>query len=666
MVLASTDSADVPRSGVLTKRAIWTLVVAVAVMVLLSGVLAYLQYWAPMRVTVYPENTTVDAGGAINLSVTMKKGLRSLHDSDGTTYLWEAEPAALGSFFLRGEQRVNFTAGNDACNGTISCRVEYKGETARDALKLTVKPAYLKELSVTPSPVSFFVGKQRDMTATAFDSVGREMPNASIEWSTGGTVDLDLNTTTGRYTCVTCAAGDGDATIMITATAGGHNASASVPVQVKPWPARTVAYRWYDMFNVPFGEWYDSRWNTIHTEQPLSDTYPYIYRTYDSPPWNTRYYTNMRLDVTGRNMSELNMSSHPEFLPFLGSARGGIVTIDWYMQYLTKAEYLRKFSAIPMSWEWSVMTGWVISLNGTTTMDKQASMAVLNVTSAGYDGFATWWADNEARTEKAYSDWLLYEGNKRLDIYTLYEYALTPLGFDLTAQKVGDKIVLSYDIISWGMEALMTRWLHEAFMPTEWYFEDFRFNATIGPDMADLDISTAVEYAAHAWESNQTPGEPCWVWEGMLQDRVQSGVSHNKSLFDPYADKKYVVQSPGSQWYGLSMNYEYTPGAFNLSKDEVMTIEWPSGPQQFIVDIAPLTTTNVSSNMTVKYSEPMDSDLPGRVVTDTDARTITFTGPIDMWTWSRDQTDHAWLVSEWSRLGLLPQGMPYIEFAMVA
>ena len=657
--MASAGSAPAPTSTGLTKRAVWTIVVAIVVAALLSGVFAYLQYWAPIKITIHAENTTIDAGGVLNLTVSVKKGLRFIDDTNGVSYRWEAEPAALGSFFLRGERTVNFTAGDDACNGTITCRIEYKGETATDALEATVRPAYLKSVSVTPSSISFYVGTRRNMTATVFDSVGREMPNASIEWSSGGSVNLDLNTTWGRLVSVTCHGAEGNETVVAIATAGGFNASVSVPVHFGPMPPRTVSYHWYDMFNVPFSEWHYARWDRYHEEQPLSESYPYISKKYGQPPWNnTRYYTNMRLDVTGRNMTELNMNSHPVFLPFLGSERGGTATIDWYMQYM-RSDELWWYIA---DW-WSISDGWIVRLRGTTTMDEKAAMAVLNVTLAGYDDFATWWKSNEMGVESAYSTWMLKEANKRLDIYNMYEYPLTFLAFNLTAQKVADKIILTYDIVSWGMEALMTRWLHDAFMPTEWYFEDFQLSATIGPEIADLDVSTAVEYAAYAWESYQTPGEPCWIWEGMLQDCIKSSISHYWSLVDPYANKTYVVQSPGSEWYGLDIYYDYTPGVFNLSSGEVISFEWPSGQQQFIVNIAPGTIDNVSFNMTVKYSEPMDSDLPGQVVIDTNARTITFTGPIDMWTWSKDQTAHSWLAGEWSRVGLLPHGMPYIEFA---
>jgi hypothetical protein len=367
------------------------------------------------------------------------------------------------------------------------------------------------------------------------------------------------------------------------------------------------------------------------------------------------------------------------------------------MQYLTKAEMAR-YPAATDAWA----DGWVISLNGTTTMDKQAAMAVLGVTSAGFDDFPNWWTANERNVEDAYSAWLLNEGNKRLDIYNMYEYPLVPLTFDLAAQKVADKIVLSYDIISWGMEALMTRWLHEAFMPTEHYFEGFRMNAKIGPERSDIDISTVVAYGIYAYETTIVPdgktnGDPCWVWRTNHQDYVAPSIKHPKSDFAPYKysddpashqhNFTYDNTAPGSLWYGKKMPYDHAPTAHNLSANETLVIEFPTGPQLFkeqafypngtpILDQGASITNpnpylrilNSTANMTINYAEPMVSDNPelgpGSVAVDNVAGRLTITGPTDMWTWSRDQSKHTFLADEWDRLRIIPYGIPYVEFGM--
>ncbi len=444
---------------------------------------------------------------------------------------------------------------------------------------------------------------------------------------------------------------------------------------------RSVDYRYYDFFEVPFGEWWDLRWNTYHAEQVISYTYPTMFYLYSQPPGNVWVYSNMMLDVQGRNMSELNMNFHPEFLPFLGSARGGNATIDWFMQYLTTEE-MKRYPESTAAWE----DGWIISLNGTTTMDKQAAMAVLNVTSAGFDDFANWWTAHEGIVEGAYYTWLLNEGNERLDIYNMYEYALVPLTFNLTAQKVADEIVLSYDIISWGMEAMMTRWLHEAFMPTEHYLEGFNMHADLGPERADVDITTEVAYGIYAYETTvvptgQTHGDPCWVWRTNHQDVAIPTIGHPHSDCAPYMGFDYDNTAPGSLWYGQKMPCDYAPTAHNLSANETLVIEYPTGPQLFkeqayypngtpVLDKPNINDrlVNTTANMTCNYAAPMEWDnpelSPGSMTVDDVAGRLTFIGPIDLWTWSKDQTKHAFLANEWDRLGIIPYSIPYVEFTL--
>jgi hypothetical protein len=114
--------------------------------------------------------------------------------------------------------------------------------------------------------------------------------------------------------------------------------------------------------------------------------------------------------------------------------------------------------------------------------------------------------------------------------------------------------------------------------------------------------------------------------------------------------------------------YDYTPGAWNLSEGEILQFEWPGGPQRFLEHVSPDVIANFTFEMDVLYSEPFIVDrsqiAPGTVVINSSLRTITFTGPIDMWTWSKTQEDpyHQSLSDEWDRVGLLPRGAPWIEF----
>ncbi len=417
---------------------------------------------------------------------------------------------------------------------------------------------------------------------------------------------------------------------------------------------RVVDYRWYDFFDMPYGEWWDWRYFYFGNELVLTDSFPYMNRHYYNAT-HIETFSSARLNITGRSMPELSMNEGPQFLPLFGEARGGTAVIDWYMQYLTEDE-MEWYPMYTADW----LDGWVIALNGTVTLDKTAAMAVMGITSEGYDDFETWWTANDDLFLGDYIDWILYEGNTRLDIFPMYDYPFVPLRLNIDAEKVGDDIVLTYDTVAWGMEALMTRWLHDAFMPTEWWFEDFTMHAEIGPESASIDIDTAVPYAIKAWETNEG-GTPCWVWQGMLQDRIASGIIHPSSNYDLYCDREHLCKSPGCAWYDCMVVYRYVPGCHNLSEGESLSLEWPEEEILFMDHDGLFSTVNTTSKGIVEYSEPSGSDMGDSVDWSPDSRTITFQGPVDFWSWSESQDEHDYLYDEWQRLDVLPWGMPYVE-----
>jgi hypothetical protein len=87
---------------------------------------------------------------------------------------------------------------------------------------------------------------------------------------------------------------------------------------------RTLTYRWYDMFNVSYGDYWDLRDDQV----VLTDEYPYVHQTWMIPYYSI-YNSNMRLDITGENLHEINMNYDPQFLPRLGYVGGGEANLDW-------------------------------------------------------------------------------------------------------------------------------------------------------------------------------------------------------------------------------------------------------------------------------------------------------------------------------------------------
>ncbi len=449
---------------------------------------------------------------------------------------------------------------------------------------------------------------------------------------------------------------------------GGEPVQSETPasVSVEDPEGRTVEYRWYDFFDVPYGEWWQYRADYYGLDIATTDSFPYLNRQfYEVDCFDT--FSGARLDVVARNLSEVNMAERPVFLPFLSGddgPRGGNAAIEWRMQYLTVQDwYDRGYPdpLIPFD-EW--FDGWVVSLNGTARLDREAAMAVMDMTSEEFDDFDSWWADEGVGFVESYRDWMNDEGNSRLDIYWMYEWPWTDMVFDIGAAKVGGEVELSYDIVTWGMDALMTRWLRDAFMPNEWWFEDFKMSVEIGPESADVEIETAVAFAVRAWEGKDS-GEPCWVWQGTLQDYVYSdpGGSEFPSSFNPYVDSAHVSHSPGTAANGLMVPYTYTPGCHNLSDGETLSFTWPDDDILFLEHVEPWVTNNISGQAILNYSEPSAYGSADRVDFSSDERTLTFIGPIDFWTWSQEQEEHGNLSAEWDRLDVLPCGLPWVEFS---
>ena len=652
----------------------WLMIVAVIVVILLIGSAAYVLVLAPKKVkltaTVSPDPFVIDAGGRKPVSAWPMDGKENLSSSADVVYRWSVDPASLGSFSLVAKRSVTFIAAPQAGQGTMTCVITYKGHVVNGTAPITVLEPYLDSVVIVPSSKTLGYSQSQVFNATALSSVATNLTGATFTWSVGGldSGNYTLNATTGSSVLFT--AGSREAfNVSLNATAIYHDVSktGSALINITPTVAvRSVTYRWYDLFNVPFGDANYLRWDVAGDEQPVSTTYPYVYKWYGNST-NIWYYADMRLDVSGKNMSELNMMAHPEFLPLWGTARGGTAVLDWALYYPSNDQINATHKSL-----YSLNDGWLVEWNGTMTLDKEAAMAVLNVTSSQFDSFGDWWFNNSAATQSKWKTWVQTESGKtRLDIYPAYEFDLDQLAFNLYGSKVADKVVLTVDTVSWGMEILMTRWLREAFMPTEWYFEDFTMHAVIGPEMTDIHINTGVHYATYAYETTYVPdgathGEPCWVWEALLQDVAPSNPGHSHSDFDPYQNLTYMNNAPGSYYYGMMMPFDYTPGVFNLSENETMSFEWPAGVQRFYVGVTPGNVSETYSEMDVNYSEPMDVDNfgPGRAVTDNANRTLTYYGPIDFWTWSKNQVNDTNLKDEWTRLGILPYGCPYVEIKM--
>ena len=620
--------------------------------------------------TMTPGTVVINAGKDIELTVnpTWKDEMPT---KGKLVYLWSATPNTLGEFDRVAQKTVTYSAGNEAGTGTIKCNVTYEYDSKHTfyvdlTAILTINPPVIESVVVVPSERTLIPGMTQTFFASAYNSVEEELPNATFAWTCNLTASkYSLNATTGSSVLFEALElGEGLLTATATDNTGTAVGTAVVHI-VSELPARNATILWYDLFEVPNEPFWDLRWDVTGLDEPLTDSYPYLYRWYGAQEGNTWIYTSMRMNVTGRNMYEANMNENPVFLPMFGNFRGGTADIRWYANYMNMDETERYPAFVG-----SQIDGWLWILNGTVTLDKSAARSVLGINSADFDtDFNGWWGSNGEKFKLDYTDWLNNEGKVRIDIFNSYEYPFTMLYLDITAQKVGDKVVLTYDTVSWGLDVLIAMQMWDAHViDTYWYYEDFWFNATIGPEKMNLNLDCAPEYAVYAYETT-LEGTPCWEWEALIQDVAPATAEHPRSNYTPYQNAQYEMLSPGSPIYGDWLTYDYAPSAWNLTENETLIIEWPAGDQMFLVNGGDYYgCEQVYGEFEIRHSEPMDTvglDMPpGQFAIDNASRQIIFQGPFDMWKWSKDQTHNENLASEWDRIGVLPYGIPTIELAL--
>ena len=623
-----------------------------------------------------PVELEVDAGISQNFTVVVMYGDEDVtNDTTRTTLFWSVTPTTIGSLSLKAKSEVPFRAAIIAGTGAVNCTVTFKETDTTDEIivsdekVLKVLPPFLDAVSISPSAKTIQPGQNTTFTATAVSSVGLPISGVDFTWSVTAETGVIATPSATSGISIVLDAGLvlGNVTLTATGSYSGSTKSGTSAVTIGYPPPRSMDYVWYDMFEVPIGSWYDARWPIYHQEEVVSYSDPSLFFYNSEPSGNKYLYTLMRLNATGRNVSEINTNERPEFLPILSpTERGGNAEIDWYMQYLTTDEIKTRYPSFATQDD-----GWIVILNGTTTMDKQAAKMILNLTETGYETFDSWWLDNEGIVIEKYNNFLIEEGTVRVDIQNAYDYYLQLFTNPLKAEKVGDKIVMHHELVTWGMEALLMRWLHESFLPVEMWYEDMHFRMAIGPEWSDIDIDTAVTYSLYATETIDSMGDPdvmpCWVFQPLLGDCIESTPAHPGSDLDRYLPYSYLNRQPDSSLYGTYMQYDVVPTSWNLTDNETLTMKWPGGEEMpFRWRLGEGNVINVTDTMMVRYSEPMGTDFPGQVLVNNTVGEVSFIGPINMYDWSKTQSAHQYLADEWLRLGgeLLPYWAPWIEFEM--
>ncbi|OGS52436.1 MAG: hypothetical protein A3K75_04310 [Euryarchaeota archaeon RBG_13_61_15] len=374
-------------------------------------------------------------------------------------------------------------------------------------------------------------------------------------------------------------------TLVVTDDYGQAGTATLDVTVVLPVVERERSYRVYDMFQEPWGPWWPQRkayygTDFILTNAPGENTMIF---TPSTRGYQALMYAPYRWSADARNLPNVNVHA-PEFMPVLGTATTGAeASMGVYFQYIDDAWYngywLPTWGTDP---NWKALTlskndGYYLGAVISATMNREAALEWMGMPLDANP--ATWWSANEDAYVTDWQAWIDYEGNERLDIYCGYEYAYVDLSttMDLTTDAEGN-VVLTIGHLSWGYEILMTRWLTETEICVhEPWYEDFTLTATFGEDLANVALDGVAQYGFHAVKAEGTVNSGAWVWEPVRIDYVEGSFAHPTSDYDPYAYVTYQSWNSGDGLFSQDVVYEQTPQWFNLTENDKLTVQLPTG-----------------------------------------------------------------------------------------
>ena len=678
------EEAAVPETAPVKgpKKNMWIVIVSIIVVAALIGVALYVLVMPAgedFEVWTSPESVSVALGESINIYAYAQivKGNDETNVSEDLdmTWDWASGATSLGTLIdgpSTGIQYVTFTSTSQGTS-TIEAIFEYT-DSETDAsyeetlsIDVTVGPAVLSTVAIDPASavIIYSINKTQEFTVVAYMSDGTEATGATFSWALSDDAIGELSATTGSSVVFNASVDTGEVTLTCTATLGDVEKSENAYIEIVPEPPEAeISTTIYDLFNVPYESWW--YWRTSE-ERVIHNTYPYIEVWLGNPSGNNWVYSTARMSSEARNMTSVNSTERPVYVPMLGDVTGGNIEIDWYANYITSDEANDTYSPYVAG----MYDGWYWRWNGTVTMDKTAAKMVLDITDTEYDNFEAWKASSFGAFTSQWSNWLALEAGDggRVDIKYAYEYPWNPLAEDYDIEKVGDDIVFHIDHLSWGAESLLGKWWAETFLSYEYWPEDVTFHADIGPAWSHFDIEMAIMYSLYAKTDPET-GIASWVFENMHADALYSsaGGGGYVSELNPYDGQVYWCYLTANAFYNETIGWDYVPWAWDLSSaNYTLMIEWPDSD-----DI--IGYQHNGSNKYDKYYtgyviprwiEPVPGEVPDNVMIDLDARTIIMKGPMDTIAWSQNTWASERIQDNRTRMDnpdLLPYGVPFIEF----
>jgi hypothetical protein len=366
-------------------------------------------------------------------------------------------------------------------------------------------------------------------------------------------------------------------------------ANDSVIVEVSPPPE--IKYRMYDLFEQRWGDWWPWRligWKTDIILSNRPHEYTFVYNP-DTRNLQGIIYAPYRWNMSAVTMSVVNVHD-PEFMPVWGTpgVPGAAADMHIWFEYLDNESFFGYWKPTwETNWNWSgAMDNLIIGQLGdgyflgtlyTVTMNREAALEWIGIPAAG-DPLA-WWEANNNSYMQAWQDWIMREGNLRLDIWPAYEWTYVDMGtmMDLVEEPDGD-LTLRIAHFSWGYEILMLRWLNETSLCIhEPYMEDFNMSVHYAEGYSDIYLDAVAQYNLHAVKANGTENAAAWVWEPQRVDyeEYSNDVSGYVSEFNPWVYLSYNSWNSGDGYFNTSVPYDSTPQWFNLTSYMTFEIQLP-------------------------------------------------------------------------------------------
>ena len=184
---------------------------------------------ATLRLQITPKSITLPTDGATQL---MAVALTPAGDTATIDVSWSVTGGSIADTNTHGGRHyAGYKATSDAGRFKVVAHGHGNSATGSDTATITVVPAAVASVKVTPAVVSLLVGAAVQLTATTADSAGNLLSGRSISWS-GSDATVASVSSSGLVTSVA------QGSASITATSEGQ--STAVPVTVTTVPVASL------------------------------------------------------------------------------------------------------------------------------------------------------------------------------------------------------------------------------------------------------------------------------------------------------------------------------------------------------------------------------------------------------------------------------------------